>query len=85
MQLKNYLESLERGGAARLARALGISPSYLSQLASGEAPISPARCVKIEKELDGAVTRQEMRPADWQDIWPELAALANCETSTEAA
>jgi len=46
--------------------------SFLSQMASGLAAINTARCVSIEQATNGAVTRQELRPDDWQDIWPEL-------------
>lgn len=32
-----------------------------------------AYCVAIEGVTDGKVTRRDLRPDDWQDIWPELA------------
>lgn len=32
-----------------------------------------ANCVLIERATDGAVTRQCLRPHDWEAIWPELA------------
>jgi len=32
-----------------------------------------ARCLAIERATSGAVTRRDLRPDDWQDIWPELA------------
>lgn len=72
MNLKNYLSTLERGGASRLAESLGVSISYLSQMASGDTAISPARCVAIEQATGGAVTRLDLRPDDWASIWPEL-------------
>jgi DNA-binding transcriptional regulator YdaS (Cro superfamily) len=71
MDLKTYISS-ERGRAAALAIRLGVSPSYLSQMANGQSPISPERCVDIWRETDGVVTRQHLRPSDWQRIWPEL-------------
>lgn len=73
MNLKTYLSRLERGGASRLASDLGVSISFLSQMASGIASISPARAVEIEKATSGAVTRKDMRPDDWKAIWPEIA------------
>lgn len=73
MNLKKYLSTLERGGASRLAEALGVSGSFLSQMASGDAAISPARCVAIEQATAGAVTRKDLRPDDWESIWPELS------------
>lgn len=71
MDLKTYI-SLERGRAAALAGRLGVSPSYVSQMANGQAPISPERCVDIWRETGGMVTREHLRPDDWQRIWPEL-------------
>lgn len=72
MDLKTYI-SAERGRAVALASRLGVSPSYLSQMANGQSPISPERCVDIWRETGGEVTRQHLRPDDWQRIWPELA------------
>jgi DNA-binding transcriptional regulator YdaS (Cro superfamily) len=72
MILKSFLSGSKRGEAAELAKALGVSPSYLSQLASGNANISPIRAVEIEIATSGAVTRPELRPDDWHLIWPEL-------------
>ena len=72
MNLKSYIAQGERGIAAALAAALGISPSYLSQMAGGSS-ISPERCVAIEQATNGAVARKDLRPDDWEKIWPELA------------
>lgn len=83
MKLKIHLATLERGGASKLADSLGVSISYLSQMASGKAPISPERMVQIEQVTDGAVTRKDEFPTNWSRIWPELAA-AN-DSSPEAA
>lgn len=71
MDLKTYIQA-DRGRASRLADKLGISRSYLSQLASGKAPLSAKRCVAIERETEREVTRQEMKPSEWADIWPDL-------------
>ena len=66
MELKTYLSNLKRGGISKLANALGISSSYLSQLSSGLAPVSPERCIEIEKATGGAVRCEELRPdVDW--------------------
>lgn len=85
MNLKTHLATLERGGATRLADALGVSISFLSQMASGSAAISPARCVSIEQATDGAVTRQELRPDDWAAIWPELVEKVGAGETAKAA
>ncbi|MBV6321947.1 transcriptional regulator [Duganella violaceipulchra] len=70
MDLKKYI-SAERGRAKSLAAHLGISPSFLSQIAAGTAPASPSRCLEIEKGTGGQVTRKDLRE-DWREIWPEL-------------
>lgn len=72
MDLKTYI-SAERGRAVALAARLSVSPSYLSQMANGQSPISPERCVEIERATNGEVTRPELKPDGWQRIWPELA------------
>ena len=35
--------------------------------------LPPEHCVSIEQATGGAVTRRDLRPNDWQAIWPELA------------
>ncbi|WP_063657376.1 transcriptional regulator [Candidatus Arsenophonus triatominarum] len=75
MELKEYIDSLERGGSKNLARKLNISKSFLSQMASGLCPISPKRCVEIELATCGKVSRKDLRPDDWHKIWPELIAV----------
>ncbi len=72
MQLKQFIEGLGRGDAKKLANSLGVSSSFLSQMASGRCSISPARCVEIENATNGDVRRQDLRPDDWDKIWPEL-------------
>ncbi len=77
MELKTYLTNLQRGGISKLASSLGISSSYLSQLASGAAPISIERSIEIEKATLGAVRCEELRPdIDW-------AYLRNSQQATD--
>jgi DNA-binding transcriptional regulator YdaS (Cro superfamily) len=71
MNLSDYIK-LERGNGKALAEKLGISQSLLSQIAADSSATAPARCVLIEQCTGGAVTRRDLRPADWQQIWPEL-------------
>lgn len=72
MNLKDYMASMPRGEATWLAEKLEISLSYLSQLASGRSSVSPERCISIEQATNGEVTRKDLRPEDWERIWPEL-------------
>lgn len=84
--LKSWLSS-ERGRALRLAEHLGVVPSFVNKMASGERPVPVEHGAPIEAFTSGAVTRQAMFPNDWQRIWPELAATpaANDPHSAQAA
>ena len=62
------------GGQAALAAAVGYPDRRnLAPWMTGGRPLPPVRCVAIERATGGAVTRQDLRPDDWADIWPELA------------
>jgi DNA-binding transcriptional regulator YdaS (Cro superfamily) len=71
MNLKTYIQQ-DKGNGTKLAQDLGINPSFLSQMASGNRAITAERASAIERATSGQVTRQELRPEDWQAIWPEL-------------
>lgn len=70
-KLSNYLRS-ERGRAGALARHLGVSESYLSQMLAGHRPMPPEMGPKVELFTGGSVSRLDCRPADGHQIWPEL-------------
>lgn len=82
MTLEEYIRATH-GNGAKLARALGVSASRVSQMASDSSRIEPSRCLQIERATDGAVKRQDLR-VDWSDIWPELAYPAACCNSKKA-
>jgi DNA-binding transcriptional regulator YdaS (Cro superfamily) len=71
MQLSEHIKR-NPGAGTRIARELGVSLSYLSQMASGHRPIPVKTAVRIEVLTDGAVPRWDMHPDDWHRIWPEL-------------
>ena len=60
------------GGATALANALGVSPSMVTNWAKKRRPVPVKRCVEIEKLTNGMVSRKDLRPDDWHEIWPEL-------------
>jgi len=61
-----------------LAKALGVQPPSVSDWITGKKAVPLDRCTAIERATLGAVTRQDLRPDDWQEHWPELdAAQAN--------
>lgn len=69
MKLKQYTDSLTRGELSKLAISLGISASFLSQMASGAAKVPISRALAIEEATKGKVTRKELLPEDWKKYW----------------
>lgn len=74
MKLSDYLESQGRGAKSRLAAQVGGHASDVSDWLAGHRPVPVHRCAAIERATGGAVTRRDLRPDDWAQIWPELAA-----------
>lgn len=80
MDLKTYLKTRKQ---VDLARALGVTPGAVNQwVSSGSVAIE--RCVPIERASGGLVTRRDLRPNDWADIWPELAEKTAKQPSSPA-
>lgn len=66
------------GSQVALAASLQVTPVTVSQWlrspgARNARPVPPKQCVRIERVTQGAVTRRELRPDDWEEIWPEAA------------
>jgi len=59
------------GGQASLARALQVATPTVNQWVQGIRGVPIARCLAIERATGGMVTRADLRPHDWQQIWPE--------------
>lgn len=66
------MKSIEPKERAELAKKVGVDEQYLYQIFSNRRLASPALAVSIERETLGEITRQELRPDDWAQIWPEL-------------
>ena len=57
------------GGITSMASRIGVSTPTVSQWISGTRPIPSERCTQIERETDGTVTVEELRPdlvAHWE-------------------
>ena len=61
------------GSQTHLATVLGVSKGAVSQWKDESRRVPAAHCVAIERATNGAVSRRDLRPDDWQKIWPELA------------
>lgn len=64
MNLAEYLLIEDR---KRLAKAVGVCPAYLYQIATGRRKPSPALAKRIAAATNGAVTLAELRPDVWGD------------------
>lgn len=56
-----------------MARRLGVSPQAVNEWKQGNRPVPVVHCLAIEQATEGKVTRRDLRPDDWQRIWPELS------------
>lgn len=71
MNLKEWTQQ-SRGRQAALAAHLGVPPPNVCSWVYGHKSPSIKTAVAIELFTDGQVTRQELFPNDWRQIWPEL-------------
>ena len=73
-------EALERAiaikGLIALSDAIGVRYQIVQGWRDKKRRVATPveHCASIEVALNGAVTRQQLRPDDWHRIWPELAA-----------
>lgn len=67
---KAVIKAIDLVGLGELAKRIEASPSQLSNWRTRGAPVD--KCALIEQATDGQVTRKELRPDDWESIWPEL-------------
>jgi len=68
MTLKEYFADKKRGAKDALAKKLGISRTWMSQIINGQQVCSPELAVEIERLTLGSVTRKDMRP----DLFGEI-------------
>lgn len=64
------------GGHVEVARILGYQDRRnVWPWTNDLRPFPPHHCFALERHFHGKVTRQELRPHDWQKHWPDLADL----------
>lgn len=88
MNLHDYLRSEGALSVEALAKAIGAKdPAQVRQWRSPNSTRKPSApyCVLIEKATQGAVTRQDLRPHDWRETWPELSARVKRESRRATA
>lgn len=66
------------GSQGALARALSVRPSTVANWITDDKergrPIPVAHCVAIENLTQHKVRREQLRPNDYAEIWPDLRA-----------
>jgi len=75
MDLRTFLAASDRGVAASIARAVGVSPVMVTQWAGGVKPIPVERVRSIEAATGFEVRPWDMRADDWATHWPELIGV----------
>ena len=73
MTLSDYLKQSGRGALQRLSKDINAHAPDVSRWASGDRPVPIHFAAALEKATGGQVTRKELFPSTWGQIWPELA------------
>jgi DNA-binding transcriptional regulator YdaS (Cro superfamily) len=63
------------GGVGRLADAVGVTQTAVSNWRARAGDIPAIHCAAIERAAGGVVMRWHLRPNDWHHIWPELVRV----------
>lgn len=71
-KLRLYLNNLTAEEKLDFESFINTSIGYLRKAITEKQLINPVTCVLIEKNSLGKVSRKDLRPDDWADIWPEL-------------
>lgn len=71
------------GSQLALANAIKVAPAQVSQWANGVRPVPAHYCVDIERATAGAVSRADLRPADYWRIWPDMKAPRATRSKTK--
>ncbi|SEI41923.1 transcriptional regulator [Paraburkholderia diazotrophica] len=77
------IAAAEVGGFKALAEKLGVTKGAVHQWMSPGRKVPIEHCTPIEQATNGIVTRQMLRPDDWQSIWPELVEPAKQDASDD--
>lgn len=70
--MSTIADAIKDQGAKAIAGRLGVSVQRLCNWSERGVPIE--WCARLEQATAGAVTRRHLRPDDFHEIWPELAA-----------
>jgi DNA-binding transcriptional regulator YdaS (Cro superfamily) len=85
VDLKTFLAGLADNDARdAFAKDCGTTLGHLRNVMYGYKPCGPELAVSIEQQSGRAVTRRDLRPSDWERIWPELSKKPEGRRRTDA-
>lgn len=67
-----FLNSLDKQRRKEFCQRVGKTENYLRKTISAKRLFREKLCTRIEESADGKVSRKDLRPNDWAEIWPEL-------------
>lgn len=71
-KLKDFLLNKSLEQRIEFASRCGTTWPFLRNVAYGYRVLGEKACVRVESESMGEVSRKDLRPDDWHEIWPEL-------------
>jgi DNA-binding transcriptional regulator YdaS (Cro superfamily) len=78
--------ALAGGSHMEVARILGYDDRRnVWPWTNGLRPFPPHHAHALERRFPGQITRQELRPHDWQKHWPDLIVPAGAPAVSETA
>ena len=83
-KLITYLNSLDKASRKDFAERCRTSEGYMRKARSAKQKFRSDLCVRIERESNYVVTRQDLRD-DWAEVWPELVPAKNSKVDRAAA
>lgn len=60
------------GSQKKLGELCGFTQQAVYKWLHGKSRVPAEGCVLIEKGTNGVVSRKDLRPDDWEKIWPEF-------------
>lgn len=73
------------GSEKALADRLGVTKAAVWQWKQEGRKTPIEHCAAIERISGAVVTRRELRPDDWESIWPELAQPSDQPSTQEVS
>lgn len=71
-ELRKLLNSMTPHDQRVFSARCGTTVGYLRKAISTRQQLRAELCVRVERESSLSVTRKDLHPNDWHEIWPEL-------------